>query len=117
MGEYLREQLRKSGWRILNNTRLPVVCFSHPRIEEERLDIEAIVAELKRDQVAWVSRTLLQMKTPCLRACIANYRTQREDIDRLIEGLDVILRRAGTDDGKRSTLDTQGALASRCVHD
>jgi glutamate/tyrosine decarboxylase-like PLP-dependent enzyme len=117
MGEYLREQLQGNGWLILNKTRLPVVCFSHPRIEEGRLDIETIVETLKRDQAAWVSRTHLQKKRPCLRACIANYLTQKEDIDKLIEGLGAILVQAGTDNGKGRLPETQGVLISGCTHD
>ena len=88
MGDYLREQLKKKGWLILNKTCLPVVCFSHPAIEGGDLDMEQIINKLKRDQIAWISRTLLQMKKPCLRACIVNYRTREKDIHTLVRGLD-----------------------------
>lgn len=91
MGEYLRNKLRKNRWEILNKTALPVVCFNHPRITENNISLDDMVSGLARDQVAWISRTYLQNKIPCLRACVTNFRTQRQDIDVLIEGLKEIV--------------------------
>jgi hypothetical protein len=48
LGELLREHLRRAGWRIVNRTPLPVVCFSHPRLEEGKPSIRELVEELGR---------------------------------------------------------------------
>ena len=91
MGDYLRDELRKNGWEILNKTALPVVCFNHPGITKKGLSLDDMVSRLARDQVAWISRTHLQNKIPCLRACVTNFRTQKRDIDVLVEGLNGIV--------------------------
>ncbi len=91
MGEYLRNELRKSGWDVLNKTALPVVCFTHARIMEKNISLDDLVKDLARDHVAWISRTHLQNKTPCLRACVTNFRTQRQDIDVLVAGLNSLI--------------------------
>jgi len=91
MEEYLRDELKKNGWDILNKTALPVVCFNHPRIVEKNISLDDMVSGLARDQVAWISRTHLQNKIPCLRACVTNFRTQRQDIDVLVDGLNDIV--------------------------
>lgn len=88
MGDYLRDELRKKGWEILNNTPLPVVCFTHPAIVEKGVSLDAMVSRLAHDQLAWISRTRLRNTMPCLRACVTNFRTQRPDIDAVVKALD-----------------------------
>lgn len=92
MGDYLRQRLRASGWKILNETPLPVICFSHPQIEAGVVAPEAIVAKLKAEQTAWISKTRLGNQIPALRACITNFQTQPAHIDCLVEGLARALR-------------------------
>jgi aromatic-L-amino-acid decarboxylase len=87
MGNYLRQRLRASGWKILNETPLPVICFSHPQIEAGVVAPEAIVAKLKAEQTAWISKTRLGHQIPALRACITNFQTQPHDVDCLVDGL------------------------------
>ena len=91
MGEYLRNELKKNGWEILNKAVLPVVCFNHPRIMENDISLDDMVDGLARNQIAWISRTRLRNRIPCLRACVTNFRTQRQDIDVLVEGLNDIV--------------------------
>lgn len=93
MGDHLRNRLKEKGWWILNKTNLPVVCFSHSDIADAESKMERIVNTLKREQMAWISRTLLRSTKPCLRACIVNYRTQTKDIGALVEGLDAVRAR------------------------
>jgi glutamate/tyrosine decarboxylase-like PLP-dependent enzyme len=87
LGDYLRERLRDAGWQILNDTPLPVVCFSHQRIAAQAVAPEEIVHKLKHEQTAWISKTLLREQIPALRACIINFQTQPEDVDCLVDGL------------------------------
>lgn len=90
MGDILRDRLSANGWRLVNNTRLPVVCFTsagrdwdmqmHQRVSD------AVVASGR----AWISTILLGGKTPALRACITNYRTGSGDIEALIDILSAV---------------------------
>ena len=50
MGDVLRESLTASGWRIVNSTPLPVVCFTR-----DGLDPIAFLAALRERQIAWMS--------------------------------------------------------------
>ena len=86
MGDLLRDGLRASGWRIVNETPLPVVCFSHPQLDAEQLS--RLLEELYAQGTAWISQARLKGDMPALRACITSYRTQAEDVAFLVETLD-----------------------------
>jgi glutamate/tyrosine decarboxylase-like PLP-dependent enzyme len=79
LGNVLREALADSGWKIVNETPLPLVCFTR-----EHLDPAAFLAILHRRQIAWMSEARID-GTPVLRACITNYRTTEADIHRIVE--------------------------------
>ena len=87
LGDALRERLRAAGWRLENDTALPLVCFTHPELEARGEDLSAIVDELKRRGTAWISRTRLANGRSVLRASIVNFRTREEDLDLLLEEL------------------------------
>jgi glutamate/tyrosine decarboxylase-like PLP-dependent enzyme len=86
MGEELRALLRGRGFTLLNETPLPVVCFTHPRLDHER-DGRRIVHDLARSGTAWISETRLRGRVPALRACITNFDTGPGDLARLVDGL------------------------------
>src|ERR1700679_3986347 len=50
MGEVLRESLSAAGWRIVNKTPLPVVCFT-----SDGLDVPSFLADVRNEQIAWMS--------------------------------------------------------------
>jgi len=83
MGELLRRELTKRGWRIVNQTPLPVICFEDSRIP----DVELVVQSVVRSGEAWISTTRLAGRTVA-RACITNYRTSGEDVRALADSLD-----------------------------
>jgi glutamate/tyrosine decarboxylase-like PLP-dependent enzyme len=89
LGDRLRARLRGAGFEVLNSTPLPVVCFTHARIDERRLSHAEVAERLAEKQAAWISRTRLRGRTPALRACITNYETTPEDVDRLVSALQV----------------------------
>jgi aromatic-L-amino-acid/L-tryptophan decarboxylase len=93
LGEYLRQRLRDGGWELLNNTTLPVVCFTHPKIKSNQISLGGIIRELKINNQAWISSTLLRRKIPCLRACITNFRTHQDDVDALVGALNAVIQR------------------------
>ena len=74
MGCILKEALRTSGWRIVNSTPLPLVCFTR-----DGLDTAKFLAALQESQIAWMSETQLS-GNPVIRACITSFRTTESDI-------------------------------------
>ena len=86
MGDYLEARLRTGGWRILNDTPLPIVCFS-PDDDSTDAELEAIRAAVFSSGEAWISTTRLGGGRSALRACVTNFRTNPTDVDRLIECL------------------------------
>ena len=81
MGALLREELRGAGWRIENDTELPVVCFSG-----QGVDAESMVRQIVESGQAWISTTVIGGRT-VLRACITHYATRREDVRSLVSAL------------------------------
>jgi glutamate/tyrosine decarboxylase-like PLP-dependent enzyme len=83
MGNLLRRELQSGGWRLRNDTELPVVCFDDPGGAHP----QEIVNRLLESQRAWCSTTLLRGSDLVLRACITNYRTGAADVRSLVEAL------------------------------
>jgi glutamate/tyrosine decarboxylase-like PLP-dependent enzyme len=74
MGDVLRDALKASGWRIVNSTPLPLVCFTR-----DGLVPTDFLAALHQRQIAWMSVARVG-DTPVVRACITSFRTTEEDI-------------------------------------
>jgi glutamate/tyrosine decarboxylase-like PLP-dependent enzyme len=74
MGNVLRELLAATGWRIVNSTPLPVVCFTR-----DGLAPSEFVARLRERQIAWMSDAEIG-GVPAVRACITSFKTTEEDI-------------------------------------
>jgi glutamate/tyrosine decarboxylase-like PLP-dependent enzyme len=86
MGDLLRARLQERGFVLLNDTPLPVVCFTHPRLDHER-DARRITQALARAGTAWISETRLLGTTRALRACVTNFDTGPDEVAQLVEGL------------------------------
>ena len=86
MGDHLREQLKKSGWKIMNPTQLPVVCFTHPAHEGDPNFTTKMLQYILQQGRAWISVYPVNGQST-FRACITNYNTQPEDIQALIQQL------------------------------
>ena len=76
MGDVLRESIKRSGWRVVNTTPLPLVCFTR-----DGLDTAKFLAALYQRQIAWMSEVRLGNGAPVLRACITSFRTTEADIE------------------------------------
>jgi glutamate/tyrosine decarboxylase-like PLP-dependent enzyme len=85
MGELLRQKLQESGWEIVNDTPLPLVCFTHPELNSQKLS--ALLNQLYNEQQVWISEVYLKKQIHALRACITSFRTQEKDIVFLVETL------------------------------
>jgi aromatic-L-amino-acid decarboxylase len=86
MGDVLREALRSSGWRIVNSTPLPLVCFARDGVVPA-----TFLAALHKRQIAWMSEARLG-GIPVVRACITSFKTTErhirwvvDEMNRLIE--------------------------------
>ncbi len=79
MGDLLRDSLKTTGWRIVNDTPLPLVCFTR-----DGLDATRFVEALQRRQIAWMSQVQLRDGPPVIRACITSYRTTALDIKEVV---------------------------------
>jgi len=82
MGDVLRESLAGAGWRIVNTTPLPLVCFTR-----DGLDTAKFLAALYRRQIAWMSEVRLGAGAPVLRACITSFRTTASDIEDVVRAM------------------------------
>lgn len=85
MGTLLKRKLIVSDWKILNETPLPVVCFTKPGLETQE-SVEAFAAKVAASGECWITTTNLR-GVPALRAGIANFRTEEKHLDKLIEVL------------------------------
>jgi glutamate/tyrosine decarboxylase-like PLP-dependent enzyme len=81
MGEVLRECLVESGWQIVNNTPLPVVCFIR-----DGLDIQRFLTDLRNEQVAWMSEVHIN-GTPAVRACVSSFKTTEAEIRDIVHAI------------------------------
>src|SRR5881396_1395789 len=76
MGDVLRGALTRAGWRVVNATPLPLVCFTR-----DGLDTARFLAALYQRQIAWMSEVRLAGGEPVLRACVTSYRTTESDVE------------------------------------
>jgi glutamate/tyrosine decarboxylase-like PLP-dependent enzyme len=80
MGDVLRQSLQQRGWRIVNKTPLPLVCFTRDRLVSSRF-----LTTLHERQIAWMSEVRLDDGDPVLRACITSFRTTEQDIEWVVD--------------------------------
>jgi glutamate/tyrosine decarboxylase-like PLP-dependent enzyme len=76
MGDVLRESIERAGWRIVNKTPLPLVCFTR-----DGLVASKFLAALYEHQIAWMSEVRLGDEAPVVRACVTSFRTTESDIE------------------------------------
>jgi len=88
MGHYLRGRLRETGWLILNETPLPVVCFSHDDIATGKLTTGQVLEAIYARGRVWISDVVLGGRERVLRACITSFHSNEADIECLIEELE-----------------------------
>lgn len=88
IGEDLRRMLREAGWIVANETRLPVVCFTHRDIRSGRVSTRRILEPVYRRGRVWISDVALGGREKVLRACITSYLTDDSDIECLIEEIE-----------------------------
>jgi aromatic-L-amino-acid decarboxylase len=101
LGDRLRARLRQDRWRIVNETPLPVVCFT-PGQDDSSERLESIARHVESSGVAWISVAQLAGQ-PTLRACITSYRSTEEDVEALCAALAAARAGSVTPSSARST--------------
>jgi aromatic-L-amino-acid/L-tryptophan decarboxylase len=93
LGDLLRERVRERGWRVVNETPLPVVCFVPEDGATDATELGRIAAAVEGSGDAWISVARLDGR-PALRACIISHRTTEADVDALCDSLERARRAA-----------------------
>lgn len=99
MGDRIREALRDAGWTVANDTPLPVVCFTHPRIRSGEATTGGVLDEIYDRGRVWISAVRPADGESLLRACVTSFRTDGSDVRCLVEELEAALAAAGADGG------------------
>ncbi|MBZ0120300.1 MAG: hypothetical protein K8H88_25135 [Sandaracinaceae bacterium] len=87
LGGALRERLIASQYVIVNETPLPLVCFTHPRIESGAVKLNEVARAVDRRGKTWIAPVRLATGRRALRACITSFRTEERDLDVLMQEL------------------------------
>jgi glutamate/tyrosine decarboxylase-like PLP-dependent enzyme len=89
MGDLMRRELDGAGWKIVNQTKLPIVCFVDSRHAEgsSAAYLDGIAKRVVASGKAWISTTRIGIGQPVLRACVTNYRTTADDVATLVQAL------------------------------
>lgn len=89
-GQLLRKSLEAAGWEVKNHSHLPILCFSHPSLEQSPERIQQIVDDIVQKGKAWISTYPIKGQ-PTIRACITNYNTGPAELRRLVDLLSTYL--------------------------
>jgi glutamate/tyrosine decarboxylase-like PLP-dependent enzyme len=84
MGDVLRDRLQLAGWNIVNQTVLPLVCFT----DAHGADPDAVVDAVNALGGARIFSATLPPSRRVIRAAITNHQTTVEDIEALLAALD-----------------------------
>jgi len=102
VADTLRDRLRAAGWFVVNDTPLPVVCFTHPEIQAGRLTTGDLLRAVYARGRVWPSDVVLGgaaegARGPgerVLRACVTSFRSGEGDVACLLEELGAALAAA-----------------------
>jgi glutamate/tyrosine decarboxylase-like PLP-dependent enzyme len=94
MADLLRSRLRDADWVVVNDTRLPVVCFTHPDLVGSPAALKRALTTLHDRGRVWISSVEPTGSGLLLRACITSFRTAPQDIECLMQELHEGLRSA-----------------------
>lgn len=86
LGATLRALLTDAGFSVRYESPLPVVCFTHARIEAREVSAGEIARRVRGRGRAWIAPARAG-GTTVLRACIDNARTERAHVGALVEDL------------------------------
>lgn len=80
MGDLLRRELADRGWRLVNETQLPVVCFTCDAMESGEVEAAELASAVLTEDL-WISPLVIDPESPrVLRACVTNHLTQASHV-------------------------------------
>jgi aromatic-L-amino-acid/L-tryptophan decarboxylase len=88
IGDRLRLRLRETGWLVVNDTPLPVICFTHAELQAGGPTTHEILEAIYARGRVWISDVSLGGRERVLRACITSFRSDEADVECLIEELE-----------------------------
>lgn len=91
LGNYFRKEMQQKGWKMSNDTPLPVVNFTHPRIESGEFSIEELLEKIYAEREVWFSSVTLRGQK-VFRMCITNFKTTEADVDFLVARLNDFIK-------------------------
>lgn len=97
LADHLRLRLVECGWRIVNATVLPVICFSHEDIRSGATSASEIANVLQQRGKVWISEVVLGTGESVLRACITSIHSTADDLECLISELEYARQHAGSE--------------------
>jgi glutamate/tyrosine decarboxylase-like PLP-dependent enzyme len=85
MGNFLRRRLTEEGYEVVNDTPLPLSCFTHPLIREGKATTTEVLDRVYSRGKVWISDVAPGEGERLLRACVTHYGTTQDDIECLID--------------------------------
>jgi len=83
-GKYMKMKLEHTGWKVYNQTDLPIICFNKPDKINDPDWIHHFVQRLVQKGKMWLSVYPVG-GIPCARACITNFLTREKEIDVIVD--------------------------------
>ncbi len=80
----MKKKLEETGWKVYNETDLPILCFNRPDKLVDPKWIHNFVQKLIQKGRMWLSVYPVG-DIPCARACISNYNTRKSEIDTIVD--------------------------------
>ncbi|MEL6671176.1 MAG: aminotransferase class V-fold PLP-dependent enzyme [Bacteroidota bacterium] len=84
MGHLLRELLSENGWEIMNDSFLPIICFTDKELRKDSQFVKWICSKVIESGEAWISSYPINGSNT-IRACITNYATEEYHIRNLVQ--------------------------------
>ncbi len=77
----LKSKLEEDGWVVTNDTDLPVLCLTHPSLDDEQ--IQVCINDVIESGKAWLSLYPVHGRST-IRVCITNHATTTVEVDQLV---------------------------------
>jgi glutamate/tyrosine decarboxylase-like PLP-dependent enzyme len=91
IGTLLRRRLKQRGYEVVNDTPLPLSCFTHPLVREGKITTTNVLKEIYARGKVWISDVTPDGNERFFRACITHYDTNEGDIECLLDELDLAI--------------------------
>lgn len=90
--DFLRKRLIENHWHIKNDTLLPIVCFNDVKFSEHPRLLVELCEKLIESGKFWVSTYSIE-GIETIRVCLANYSTQKRDLEEFVKLVDVLRKK------------------------